>query len=94
MSSLVTVRRLLRNVRTGGVRLIASSFHRSAVTSKQQKILAICREEYNAWERRAPLSPAHVQTLTREGVRVRVGWVMMYVFVGSGVKGRELGDLG
>ena len=48
-------------------------FHASSTVAKQQKTLAIYREEYNVWERRAPLTPAHVQTLTREGVKVRRG---------------------
>ncbi len=58
----------------GGARGWASArgWHSSSIcAANRQKTLAIYREEYNVWERRAPLSPAHVQTLTREGVKVR-----------------------
>jgi alpha-aminoadipic semialdehyde synthase len=35
-------------------------------------VIAIRRETKNRWERRAPLTPAHVRTLNRQGVRVLV----------------------
>lgn len=34
--------------------------------------IAIRREDVNVWERRAPLSPAHVRQLVRQGFRVLV----------------------
>ena len=36
------------------------------------KVLAIRREDNSVWERRAPLSPSHVQQLVKSGVRVIV----------------------
>ena len=38
----------------------------------RQPVLAIRQEESSIWERRAPLSPDHVEKLTREGVKVLV----------------------
>uniref|UniRef100_A0A646QGR2 Alpha-aminoadipic semialdehyde synthase n=1 Tax=Hemiscolopendra marginata TaxID=943146 RepID=A0A646QGR2_9MYRI len=43
--------------------------HKSNLTGK---ILAVRREDSSVWERRAPLSPASVRQLTREGVKVLV----------------------
>ena len=37
-----------------------------------QPVLAIRREDNSVWERRAPLSPAHVRQLVRDGVKVLV----------------------
>ncbi|XP_053572646.1 alpha-aminoadipic semialdehyde synthase, mitochondrial [Bombina bombina] len=38
----------------------------------QKAVLAIRREDINAWERRAPLAPKHVKELTRLGYKVLV----------------------
>lgn len=41
--------------------------------SNKKPVLGIAREDVNLWERRAPLSPNHVETLvSRKGVRVLV----------------------
>ena len=34
------------------------------------KVLAIRREDNSIWERRAPLSPSHVESLVQDGVKV------------------------
>ncbi|XP_033106546.1 alpha-aminoadipic semialdehyde synthase, mitochondrial-like isoform X4 [Anneissia japonica] len=48
------------------------SRHMSAST-EGQKVMGIRREDYGSqWERRAPLSPAHVKTLIESGVKVLV----------------------
>lgn len=44
--------------------------HRSVWDGKS--VLAIRREDVNVWERRAPLSPAHVRDLVKNGVKVIV----------------------
>ena len=44
----------------------------AASTSSQKPTIAIRREDVNVWERRAPLSPAHVRQLVRQGFRVLV----------------------
>ena len=36
-----------------------------------EKTVAIRREESSVWERRAPLSPSHVQVLIGQGLKVR-----------------------
>ncbi|GAB1600841.1 alpha-aminoadipic semialdehyde synthase, mitochondrial-like isoform X2 [Argonauta hians] len=38
----------------------------------KRRVLAIRREDVNVWERRAPLSPAHVKQLVKDGVKVIV----------------------
>ncbi|XP_036356973.1 alpha-aminoadipic semialdehyde synthase, mitochondrial isoform X2 [Octopus sinensis] len=38
----------------------------------KKKVLAIRREDVNVWERRAPLSPAHVKQLVKDGIKVIV----------------------
>lgn len=38
----------------------------------KQPVLGIAREDVTLWERRAPLSPNHVETLVRSGVKVLV----------------------
>jgi alpha-aminoadipic semialdehyde synthase len=53
----------------------ASCFARRTFSSKgsgEAGVVAIRREEYNVWERRAPLNPQHVSTLVREGYKVIV----------------------
>jgi hypothetical protein len=37
-----------------------------------QKVLAVRREDYTVWERRAPLSPGHASQLVKDGVKVIV----------------------
>lgn len=55
----------------GKVRGISSSASvRSAQSSGDPNVLAIRREEYTVWERRAPLNPQHVQSLVRDGYKV------------------------
>lgn len=39
---------------------------------RNKPCLAIRRETVNPWERRAPLAPAHVKKLTKNGIRVLV----------------------
>lgn len=39
---------------------------------KGNKTIAIVRESYGMWERRAPLSPIHVQSLVESGFKVLV----------------------
>ncbi|KAF0695832.1 Aste57867_13352 [Aphanomyces stellatus] len=46
--------------------------HLSSATSSSQKCVGVVREVYNKWERRAPLTPSHVQELVQAGVQVRV----------------------
>lgn len=41
-------------------------------TSKCGKVMAIRREDINVWERRAPISPAHVKELVDNGIEVLV----------------------
>ncbi|XP_067125977.1 alpha-aminoadipic semialdehyde synthase, mitochondrial isoform X3 [Centruroides vittatus] len=40
--------------------------------STAERVLAIRREDASIWERRAPLAPAHVKQLVKEGVKVLV----------------------
>jgi alpha-aminoadipic semialdehyde synthase len=37
-----------------------------------EKVMAIRREDINVWERRAPISPAHVKDLIDNGIKVLV----------------------
>jgi alpha-aminoadipic semialdehyde synthase len=39
---------------------------------KGNKVVGLVREVYNKWERRAPLTPAHVKKLANDGIRVLV----------------------
>eukprot|EP00045_Choanoeca_perplexa_P012464 m.136057 g.136057 ORF g.136057 m.136057 type:complete len:897 (+) comp16019_c0_seq2:103-2793(+) len=48
--------------------------------SNEAAVIAIRRETKNRWERRAPLTPSHVRTLTRQGVEVVVQPSTMRVF--------------
>jgi len=41
-------------------------------SSLKTPVVAISRETLNLWERRAPLSPAEVQTLVRSGIKVLI----------------------
>lgn len=41
-------------------------------SSGRKRCIGIVREVYNKWERRAPLTPIHVQQLTQQGIRVVV----------------------
>jgi len=56
----------------------AGTSHMPSVTSSRVnqvgngKVLALRREDNSVWERRAPLSPSHVQQLVKAGVRVIV----------------------
>lgn len=47
---------------------------RSISTSPKacEKVMAIRREDINVWERRAPISPAHVKDLVDNGIKVLV----------------------
>ena len=56
--------------RLGGVSNPWSNLVRSS--SSFQPILAIRREDNSVWERRAPLSPAHVRKLVKDGIKVIV----------------------
>ena len=44
----------------------------SSKAGGETNVIAIRREEYNVWERRAPLNPQHVSTLVKEGFKVIV----------------------
>jgi len=50
--------------------LLSSSLSSSATRLEEGRVLGIRREESSVWERRAPLSPNHVQTLVSRGVKV------------------------
>ena len=55
----------------GSVRGISSSASTwSARSSGDPRVIAVRREEYTVWERRAPLNPQHVQSLVRDGYKV------------------------
>lgn len=41
-------------------------------TSLKGKVMAVRREDSSVWERRAPVSPANVRSLTKEGVKIFV----------------------
>nr|XP_003221378.1 PREDICTED: alpha-aminoadipic semialdehyde synthase, mitochondrial isoform X2 [Anolis carolinensis] len=60
---------MLRTVKHTGCRL-GSHFSRWRLYHKS--VLAIRREDVNAWERRAPLAPRHVKLLTNLGYKVLV----------------------
>ena len=72
----------LRKLTTVIMRLLQSKLGQSLAAARMQlsmrcssvagKILAIRREDQSLWERRAPLSPAHVGELVRQGVKVLV----------------------
>ncbi|XP_066174666.1 alpha-aminoadipic semialdehyde synthase, mitochondrial isoform X1 [Sylvia atricapilla] len=47
-------------------------FHHSKCWHHRKSVLAIRREDVNAWERRAPLAPKHVKELTKMGYKVLV----------------------
>ncbi|NXV09804.1 AASS protein, partial [Cettia cetti] len=47
-------------------------FHHAKCWHHRKSVLAIRREDVNAWERRAPLAPKHVKELTRMGYKVLV----------------------
>uniref|UniRef100_A0A8C3VE59 Aminoadipate-semialdehyde synthase n=1 Tax=Catharus ustulatus TaxID=91951 RepID=A0A8C3VE59_CATUS len=47
-------------------------FHHTKRWHHRKSVLAIRREDVNAWERRAPLAPKHVKELTRMGYKVLV----------------------
>lgn len=38
----------------------------------QDQVIGVRKEDKNRWERRAPLSPSHVQKLTSSGLKVLV----------------------
>ncbi|XP_064400611.1 alpha-aminoadipic semialdehyde synthase, mitochondrial-like [Halichondria panicea] len=52
--------------------LLLRGFSKSAAGCPEGRVLAIRREESSVWERRAPLSPSHVQALVSNGVKVLV----------------------
>ena len=54
------------------VRVRLNNSRRMLHSYKGNGSLAIVREEYGMWERRAPLSPKHVSLLSREGFKVLV----------------------
>ncbi|NXO63284.1 AASS protein, partial [Phainopepla nitens] len=47
-------------------------FHHAERWHRRKSVLAIRREDVNAWERRAPLAPKHVKELTKMGYKVLV----------------------
>ncbi|NXT99991.1 AASS protein, partial [Buphagus erythrorhynchus] len=47
-------------------------FHYTKCWHHRKSVLAIRREDVNAWERRAPLAPKHVKELTKMGYKVLV----------------------
>ncbi|KAM4902385.1 LOW QUALITY PROTEIN: alpha-aminoadipic semialdehyde synthase, mitochondrial [Sylvia borin] len=47
-------------------------FHHAKCWHHRKSVLAIRREDVNAWERRAPLAPKHVKELTKMGYKVLV----------------------
>ncbi|NWV20991.1 AASS protein, partial [Origma solitaria] len=47
-------------------------FHHAKRWHHRKSVLAIRREDVNAWERRAPLAPKHVKELTKMGYKVLV----------------------
>ncbi|NWZ11976.1 AASS protein, partial [Agelaius phoeniceus] len=47
-------------------------FHHTKRCHHRKSVLAIRREDVNAWERRAPLAPKHVKELTKMGYKVLV----------------------
>ncbi|NXB10085.1 AASS protein, partial [Cnemophilus loriae] len=54
---------------TNGSRCV---FHHTKCWHHRKSVLAIRREDVNAWERRAPLAPKHVKELTKMGYKVLV----------------------
>nr|XP_021150587.1 alpha-aminoadipic semialdehyde synthase, mitochondrial isoform X1 [Columba livia]XP_021150588.1 alpha-aminoadipic semialdehyde synthase, mitochondrial isoform X1 [Columba livia] len=48
------------------------AFHHAKCWHHHKSVLAIRREDVNAWERRAPLAPKHVKELTQMGYKVLV----------------------
>uniref|UniRef100_A0A8C0C047 Alpha-aminoadipic semialdehyde synthase, mitochondrial n=1 Tax=Buteo japonicus TaxID=224669 RepID=A0A8C0C047_9AVES len=48
------------------------AFHHAKCWYHHKSVLAIRREDVNAWERRAPLAPKHVKELTQMGYKVLV----------------------
>lgn len=48
------------------------AFHHAKCRHHHKSVLAIRREDVNAWERRAPLAPKHVKELTQMGYKVLV----------------------
>ncbi|NWU72055.1 AASS protein, partial [Pterocles burchelli] len=48
------------------------AFHHAKCWHRCKSVLAIRREDVNAWERRAPLAPKHVKELTQMGYKVLV----------------------
>jgi len=52
--------------------VVASGGRTFSSDSIRGKVLAIRREDQSVWERRAPLSPAHVKKLVKDGARVLV----------------------
>ncbi|XP_021150587.2 alpha-aminoadipic semialdehyde synthase, mitochondrial isoform X1 [Columba livia] len=48
------------------------AFHHAKCWRHHKSVLAIRREDVNAWERRAPLAPKHVKELTQMGYKVLV----------------------
>lgn len=48
------------------------AFHNAKCWHRHKSVLAIRREDVNAWERRAPLAPKHVKELTQMGYKVLV----------------------
>ncbi|NXU71603.1 AASS protein, partial [Oreotrochilus melanogaster] len=47
-------------------------FHHAKCWHHRKSVLAIRREDVNAWERRAPLAPKHIKELTQKGYKVLV----------------------
>ncbi|RHY35266.1 hypothetical protein DYB32_000236 [Aphanomyces invadans] len=48
------------------------AFQHRQLSIQNAKCVGVVREVYNKWERRAPVTPAHVQELVQAGVEVRV----------------------
>ncbi len=55
----------------------ALSLSSSAAVRGRDKVLAIRREESSVWERRAPLSPYHVHSMVKKGIKVSMETVIL-----------------
>ena len=71
ISSMWTVRSV-RSSRYGFVAGKLSESIRSLHSDSMERVMAIRREDINVWERRAPISPAHVAELANKGIKVLV----------------------
>ena len=58
------------NRRLGQIRSLSRQF--SASMYAGNGVIGIVREHFSEWERRAPLTPEHVKSLVRQGIRVNI----------------------